>query len=76
MKDYTGQNFTRILQNIKLEKSCRLLANTELSVIKICDIVGYANIEHYNRTFKKQYGMTPSNYRRWIKSGLETTEKV
>lgn len=76
VKDYTGQNFTRILQNIKLEKSCRLLANTELSVIKICDIVGYANIEHYNRTFKKQYGMTPSNYRRWIKSGLETTEKV
>ncbi|MGN0107655.1 MAG: AraC family transcriptional regulator [Hominilimicola sp.] len=68
VKDYTGKNFTKILQNIKLEKSCRLLANTDLSVIKICDIVGYANIEHYNRTFKKQYGMTPSDYRRNVKN--------
>ncbi|MGN0173342.1 MAG: AraC family transcriptional regulator, partial [Acutalibacteraceae bacterium] len=66
VKDYTGHNFTKILQNIKLEKSCRLLASTDLSVIKICDSVGYANIEHYNRTFKKQYGMTPSEYRRQI----------
>lgn len=67
VKNYTGHNFTKILQNIKLENSCRLLANTDLSVIKICDIVGYANIEHYNRTFKKQYGMTPGDYRRQLK---------
>lgn len=63
VKDYTGSTFTKILQNIKLEKSCRLLANTNFSVMKICEIVGYANIEHYNRTFKKQYGITPSRYR-------------
>lgn len=68
VKDYTGQNFTKILQNIKLEKSCRLLASTNLSIMKICDTVGYANIEHYNRTFKKQYGITPSEYRNSVKA--------
>ncbi|MGN0115558.1 MAG: AraC family transcriptional regulator, partial [Acutalibacteraceae bacterium] len=68
VKDYTGQNFTKILQNIKLEKSCRLLASTDLSIMKICDTVGYANIEHYNRTFKKQYGITPSEYRNSVKA--------
>ena len=68
VKDYTGRNFTKILQDLRLEKSCRLLANTDMSVMSICDVVGYANIEHYNRTFKKKYGFTPGDYRKSVRN--------
>lgn len=64
IKDNTGQNFVQLIRNIKLDKACRALWATNLSIANICEIVGYTNPEHFTRVFKKEFGITPGEYRK------------
>lgn len=68
LKEYTGKSFTQLIQNLKLTKACDLLKNPELSVQDIVDMVGYSNTNHFYRLFKKQYQITPAEYRKEITS--------
>ena len=67
IKEGTGQTFLQIIRSIKLEQACRALRETSLSNTAICELVGYDSPEHFMRTFKKNYGMTPGEYRRKYK---------
>jgi AraC-like DNA-binding protein/mannose-6-phosphate isomerase-like protein (cupin superfamily) len=64
IKNTTGQTFTQLLQQIRIEKSQILLQDTNLSVSDIANQVGYETAEHFIRTFKKVLKMTPTEYRR------------
>lgn len=64
IKDSTGRTFLQIIRDIKLIQACRALRETTLSINSICELVGYENPEHFMRTFKKVYGMTPGEYRK------------
>lgn len=64
IKESTGQTFLKIIKSIKLNQACRALKETNLSISAICEVVGYENPEHFMRTFKKEYGITPSEYRK------------
>lgn len=72
LKEYTGNSFTRLVQNIKLTKACELLKNSELSIQDIVDMVGYSNANHFYRLFKEEYQLTPAEYRKKI----FTAEKI
>ena len=41
-----------------------LLRETDLTVECVAAEVGYENVEHFNRLFKKNYGLTPVQYRK------------
>ena len=64
IKEGTGRTFLQIIRDIKLNQACRALRETNLSIPSICELVGYETPEHFMRTFKKAYGMTPGEYRR------------
>lgn len=64
IKKTTGQTFTHILQQIRIEKAQVLLQDTNLSVSDIANQIGYENTEHFIRLFKKKLMMTPTEYRR------------
>lgn len=64
VKESTGRTFLQIIREIKLNQACRALRETTLSNHAICELVGYDSPEHFMRTFKKAYGMTPGEYRR------------
>lgn len=64
IKQRTGLRFSQLLTRIKIDKSCELLAKTELPILQISEYCGYSNIEHFHRTFRKYTGMTPLNYRK------------
>ena len=51
-------------RDIKLNQACHVLRETSLSNLAICELVGYESPEHFMRTFKKTYGMTPGEYRK------------
>jgi 2-isopropylmalate synthase len=34
-----------------------------MKVANVAEAVGYQNVEHFNRLFKAQYGLTPIQYR-------------
>ncbi len=59
----SGKTFGQIVQNVRMKKACTLLKNTSMTVENVADSVGYQNVEHFTRLFKKIYGMTPVQYR-------------
>ena len=63
IKQRTGLGFSKLLSNIRLERACDLLKNTDYLIHDIASKCGYNNTEHFHRCFKAKYGMTPSNYR-------------
>ncbi|MDO5154736.1 MAG: response regulator [Eubacteriales bacterium] len=62
-KDETGWNFIEYLTNIRIEKAKELLLNTECSMKEICVMVGYSEPNYFSRSFKKNVGVTPTEYK-------------
>ena len=59
----TGQSFTDYTVALRMEAAKTLLAQTDLSVTEICEKVGYSNLSHFIRAFRKKCGVTPTVYR-------------
>ena len=62
-KEETGQNFIEYLTAIRMEKAKELLTGSGLSMKEICAQVGYADPNYFSRTFKKNVGLTPTEYK-------------
>ena len=59
-----GLSFSQLLQEIRLEKSCQLLVQTDMKITELCENVGYNNESYYINIFHKKYGITPLQYRK------------
>lgn len=62
-KQYTGVSCVDYVNNYRLTVAGRQLRDTDDSVATIAYQVGFNNISYFNRQFKKQYGMTPREFR-------------
>ena len=60
----TGMTFSVYLTRLRLQKAQQLMDTTDLKVYEISDRVGYNSVEHFNRTFKKNLGISLSEYRK------------
>ena len=56
-------NFTELLTKYRMEFVCRLLRDTDMTVIAIKDRVSYKSSSHFQRVFRIQMGCTPLEYR-------------
>lgn len=59
-----GENFSSYLTELRLQKAKKLLKTTSFKVYEIAEMVGYHNVEHFNRMFKKRIGVSPTQYRK------------
>ena len=59
----TGKPFKKWVNQIKIENACRLLENSELSVLEISLECGFHSISHFGKIFKNIVGVTPREYR-------------
>ena len=50
------------LQQKRLEYSRYLLETTDCSIDDICEMSGFENRSHFNRSFKNTYGITPGKF--------------
>lgn len=62
-KEETGENFIEYVTNIRITKAKELLQSSELSMKEICAQVGYSDPNYFSRTFKKNVGVTPTEYK-------------
>lgn len=62
-KEETGENFIEYLTNIRIEKAKDLLINTEYSMKEICTMCGYADPNYFSRSFKKNVGLSPTEFK-------------
>ena len=63
-KQYTGKNFVNYLKELRMNEAKRLLAETDMRVIEISQQIGYENEKHFMKTFKKECGVSPTEYRK------------
>lgn len=63
IKDKSGKTFGEHVVNTRMKKAKSLLRNGNMTVENISAAVGYQNVEHFNRLFKKTFNMTPGQYR-------------
>jgi AraC family transcriptional regulator len=49
--------------NLRMDEARRLLRETKKSVVEIALDVGYANPSHFAQLFRRETGLTPSDYR-------------
>lgn len=59
----TGESILSYVQNLKIEVIKALLEQTKRKFSDIAESVGYSNESHLRRLFKRQTGLTPSEYR-------------
>jgi YesN/AraC family two-component response regulator len=58
-----GKSFMSALNEYRIDSSCEMLRDTTIPIGDICFAVGFNDIPHYNRTFKKLKGKSPKDYR-------------
>ena len=59
-----GTNFRDYLTDIRLNRAKKLMETTDLKMYEISDRVGYNNVEHFSRMFKKHFGISPGDYKK------------
>ena len=64
IKEKAGMTFQEVVKEERMKKARTLLRETNQTVETIAAEVGYENVEHFNRLFKKSYGITPVQYRK------------
>lgn len=60
---YLGQNFSEILNGIRINKAKELLKDPSLRIGDIADEVGFLDMAHFSRVFKKLVGISANEYR-------------
>jgi AraC-like DNA-binding protein len=58
----TRKTYTNFLNEVRVSHACKMLIEKRKSIREICYDSGFANLSHFNRTFKKVTGKTPKGY--------------
>lgn len=64
VREHTGSTFQEAVKKARMKKARAMLKETNKTVESIAASVGYETVEHFNRLFKRSYGMTPIQFRR------------
>ncbi|MHA6483420.1 response regulator [Paenibacillus sp. strain BS8-2] len=59
----TGESLTEYVYRLKMEKAAYLLKHSELKIYEIATSLGYQNPQYLSKLFRRQYQMTPQEYR-------------
>jgi signal transduction histidine kinase/DNA-binding response OmpR family regulator len=64
MKAITGESSDKFIRTIRLKRAAQLLQSSELLVTEICYEVGFSSQKHFSSTFKKQFKLSPTEYKK------------
>lgn len=64
IKKETGKTAQEYIQNKVIDLAKELILGTDKTVTEIAYTLGFQYSQHFNRTFKKHTGVTPSEYRK------------
>lgn len=70
-KKMSQKTFTQFVNEYRIVHSIKLLSESSSNITDICLESGFSNFSHYNKTFKKFTGKSPSGYRKDITSVLQ-----
>lgn len=68
-KEKTGKTLVQYITDMRIGYACKLLSNDRFNISEISSECGFESVIHFNRCFKKNTGITPTEFRKKI---LET----
>lgn len=66
-KKNSGAGFVEYVNQVRTNKACYLLRETEYQVHDIAIDCGFASISNFNKQFRKTVGISPRDYRAQFK---------
>ena len=63
IKGLTGETPSNFFRTYKLNRAAELLKSGKYTVSEIADLCGFSTQSHFSVVFKKQFGVTPSEYK-------------
>jgi len=63
VKKDTGKSVGDWARDLKIKKAVELLLNTDMHIIDISRETGYTSVQGFIKTFKKEKGLTPKEFR-------------
>ncbi|MBW7571272.1 response regulator transcription factor [Caproiciproducens faecalis] len=66
LNKYTNKSFCDLLNQTRIKKAEELLQNPSLKIYEISDVLGFNDVNHFSRVFKKIKQMSPNEYRNAI----------
>lgn len=67
-KSKTGKSFKNYILDMRIGYACKLLLMEDISISQLSSQCGFETISHFNKTFKKNTGYVPSQYRKTMLS--------
>ena len=52
------------MRELRARRAVELLANPAISLEQVVEAAGYTDVSHFYRSFRRDHGMTPAEYRR------------
>ena len=68
-KNVYGEPIRDHMRTVRLQEAQRLLRETDLPIAEIAEMVGYANPGHFSVAFHESFSMTPSEYKKIVRTG-------
>ncbi|MCZ4223336.1 chromate resistance protein ChrB domain-containing protein [Pedobacter rhodius] len=72
-KYFDNLSFGEYMRKLRIDKAIQLMENENYTLTEVAYLTGFSDQSHFNRTFKKQMGYNPSNYRKNILRGKKDT---
>lgn len=73
---HMSQNFSEILNNVRINEAKKLLTDPSLRIGDIAESVGFVDMAHFSRVFKKTLGISANEYRNKISvTDIDSNEK-
>lgn len=73
-REYTGFTPMQYILSVRIANAQNLLETTDYNVSEISEIVGYENPLYFSRVFRKQCGVSPTEFRRQRRARAERGE--
>ena len=63
VKDALNQSFQEYVCSVRVNCACKLMADGDKRLLDICEEAGFSDYRYFSRAFKRQFGLTPEQYR-------------
>lgn len=63
IKKNTNHSFSELIIKLKLSNAMKYLMNSSMKIAEIAEVTGYRSADHFSRSFRQRYGVSPLQYR-------------
>jgi AraC-like DNA-binding protein len=67
-KSVTGKSYVAFLSELKIDFACNLIKGGKINFTEVCYASGFNSVSQFIREFKKIKGITPTEYKKTVKS--------